>query len=70
MDYESGELLRIYNSSGKSKVYFSESSFRNNTLTLTITGGGTVIFNDVNTSTEFNINGRTYEVSGSKLARS
>ena len=38
-----------------------------NTLTLTIDGGGSVIFKNVTSSTEFNINGTSYHVSGSTI---
>ena len=69
MDYESNELLRIYNEAGTKKTSFSKSVFNNDTLKLTINGGGTVIFNDVDTSTNFNINGTSYKISGSKLAK-
>ena len=69
MDYDSGELLRIYNSSGKSKVSFSKSVFSKDTLTLTINGGGTIILDDVGKSDTFNINGTSYKISGSKLAK-
>ena len=69
MDYESGELFRIYNEAGTKKTSFSKSAFSDDTLTLTINGGGTVIFNDVDSSTTFNINGTSYKVNGSKLAK-
>ena len=69
MDYESGELLSIYNASGKSKASFSKSAFSNDTLTLNISGGGTIILNDVDKTTKFNINGTSYKISGSKLAK-
>ena len=69
MDYESGELLRIYNEAGTKKASFGKSVFSNDTLTLTIKGGGTIIFNDVDKSDKFNINGTSYKVSGSKLAK-
>ena len=70
MDYESGELFRIFNATGTAKASFSKSSFSDSTLTLSIKGGGAVIFNNVDTSTKFNINGTSYKVSGSKLAKS
>ena len=69
MDYESGELLRIYNKSGKAKTSLSKSAFSNDTLTLTINGGGTIILNDVGKSDVFNINGTSYKISGTKLVK-
>ena len=69
MDFASGESLRILTKDGKSNATFSNSSFSDDILTLTVNGGGTIILNDVDTSTTFNINGTTYKVNGSKLAR-
>ncbi|MBR0061014.1 MAG: calcium-binding protein, partial [Selenomonadaceae bacterium] len=50
-DYQSGDMLKILN--GK----FSKSKFSGGTLSLTISGGGQIIFDNVTTSTNFNING-------------
>ena len=63
MDYESGELLQITNST------FTNAVFSSNQLTLTIDGGGSVVFKNVTSSTEFNINGDSYQVSGSNLEK-
>ena len=62
-DYSSGDMLKILN--GK----FSKSKFSGGTLSLTISGGGSVLFDNVTTSTNFNINGTSYKISGSKLAK-
>ena len=70
MDYESGELLRIYNSAGTKTATFSKSAFSNSKLTLTIDGGGSIILSNVTKSTAFNINGTSYKISGSKLVTS
>ena len=67
MDYESGDMLKILKTNGKEGGKFSNSSFKNGTLTLTISGGGKVVFDDVSKSDKFNINGTTYKISGSKL---
>ncbi|MBR0061574.1 MAG: hypothetical protein IJP68_08855, partial [Selenomonadaceae bacterium] len=67
MDYESGDMLKILKTNGKEGGKFSNSSFKNGTLTLTISGGGKVIFDDVSKGDKFNINGTTYKISGSKL---
>ena len=69
MDYASSELLRLLTKDGKSNATFSKSAFDDDTLTLTIKGGGTVIFNNIDEETTFNINGTSYKVSGSKLAK-
>lgn len=60
-DYESGELLSILNGT------FKDAVFNKNTLTLNIDGGGSVIFKNVTSSTEFNINGTNHKVNGNKL---
>ena len=62
-DYTSGDMLKILN--GK----FSKSKYSNGTLSLTISGGGQVLFDNVTTSTNFNINGTSYKISGSKLVK-
>ena len=61
LDYQSGELLQITDSTFKNAVFSSK------TLTLTINGGGSIIFKNVTSSTEFNINNQTYHVSGSTI---
>ncbi len=61
MDYESGELLTITDST------FKSASFSKNTLTLAIDGGGSITFKNVTDTTNFNINGTTYRVSGKTL---
>ena len=66
-DYASNDMLKILKSNGKSGGTFSKSSFSGSDLTLTISGGGTVIFDGVATGDKFNINGKTYTLSGSKL---
>ena len=59
-------MLQILNADG-SQGSFSNSSFKNGTLSLAIEGGGKVVFKDVSKSDSFNINGTTYKISGSKL---
>ena len=67
-DYSSGDMLKILNSSGAASK-FTKSNYSNGTLSLTISGGGQVIFNDVSTSTNFNINGNSYKINSSKLKK-
>ena len=66
-DYESGDLLTILKSDGKAGGTFSNSVFNNSTLTLTIKGGGSVIFDGVAEGDKFNINGKSYSIKGTKL---
>ena len=65
-DWESGDMLKIFTADG-SRGSFKSSKYSGGDLTLTITGGGKVIFSDVSSSDKFNINGTTYRISGSKL---
>lgn len=66
-DYTAGDMLKILNSNGTEGGSFINSSFKNNNLTLSILGGGKVIFSDVNADDVFNINGKNYSISGKKL---
>ncbi|MBR4152716.1 MAG: hypothetical protein IKT98_07120 [Selenomonadaceae bacterium] len=58
-DYANGDMLQILDKKGR-EGSFKKATFKGNDLTLTINGGGKVIFSGVNTSTSFNINGKTY----------
>ena len=64
--YEDGDMLQILNVEGDG---FGNTSFKNGTFTLAITGGGKVAFNNITASDQFNINGQTYNISGSKLVK-
>ena len=68
LDYASGELLTILNKRGD-EGDFKKATFKDDTLTLAIQGGGKVIFSGVNTSTNFNINGDTYHISNNSLTK-
>lgn len=65
-DYQSGELLQILNKRGN-EGDFKKSMFKNDTLTLTIQGGGKVILKGVDSSTDVNINDESYHVEGKSL---
>ena len=67
-DYQSGELLTILDKRGKAGN-FKDSAFSDDTLTLTINGGGKVSFKNVTESTAFNINGTTYRVRNNSLTK-
>lgn len=66
-DYTADDMLKILNPNGTEGGSFINSSFKNNNLTLSILGGGKVIFSDVNADDVFNINGKNYSISGKKL---
>lgn len=61
-------MLKILNADG-SDGYFKSSKYSGGDLTLTINGGGKIIFDDVASTTKFNINGLSYNISGSKLVK-
>ncbi|MBQ3726960.1 MAG: hypothetical protein II902_07855, partial [Selenomonadaceae bacterium] len=68
-NYTSGEdLLQIVDADGNEGT-FTKSTFNSSkgTLALDIEGGGKVYFGGVTASDTFDINGKTYEISGSKL---
>ena len=66
-DYESGDMLKILKADGSAGGSFTNSLFSDGTLSLTINGGGSVIFKNVTASDKFNINGTTYKINGTKL---
>ncbi|MBR4153445.1 MAG: hypothetical protein IKT98_10875 [Selenomonadaceae bacterium] len=63
MDYAKGDMLKILNKKDKA-VDFSSATFNSSkgTLTLSVKGGGKVIFADVSSSTSININGKSKTV--------
>ena len=63
-DYQSGDMLKILQSNGKAGGTFTNSSFKNNKLTLAIDGGGKVIFDGVSKGDKININGTIHTISG------
>ena len=67
-DYSSGDILQILDAKG-SKTSFSKATFSNDDLTLSVKGGGTIVFEDVDSATTFNINGTNYKISGTKFVK-
>ena len=65
-DYSSGDMLQILNADG-SAGSFKSSKFSGGDLTLTINGGGCVIFSGVSAGDKFNINNKTYTLGSKKL---
>ena len=68
-DYASGDVVTILKSNGKAGGTFTDSAFGKGSLTLTISGGGQITFDNVKSSDKFNINGTTYKISGTKLVK-
>ena len=59
--------MQILQSNGTSGGTYAASSFSNNTLTLTISDGGTVIFSGVSSGDKINVNGTSHTIRGTKL---
>ena len=66
-DYSDGDMLTILKSNGKTGGSFKSAKFSDGELTLAISGGGNVIFEDVSKGDKFKINGKTYTVKGTTL---
>ena len=66
-DYSSGDMLKILKKNGKEGGTFTKSKFSGGDLTLTISGGGTIVFDNVSKSDKFNINNKTYTIKGTAL---
>lgn len=66
-DYDVWDTLMILKADGSEGGTFTKATFKNNTLTLAINGGGTVIFDDVKAGENININGVTHTISGGTL---
>ena len=65
-DFTADDMLMILTGDG-TQGPFSDSTFKNSKLTLTIDGGGTVVLQNVSETQTFNINGTSYSVSNGKL---
>ena len=68
-NFADGDMLKILDRKGEETGKFSKSVFSGSKLTLSIQGGGKVVFDGVTASSEFNINGTDYSISGKKLAQ-
>ena len=68
-DYQSGDMFKILKSDGSSGGKFTKSKYSDGALSLTISGGGSVLFDNVSAATTFNINNKSYKISGSKLVK-
>ena len=65
-DYTSGDMLQILNTEGSDGSY-TKAAFSSSKLTLTIDGGGKVVFDNVSAGDVININSTSYTISGKKL---
>ena len=68
-DYTNADMLQILKADGSAGGSFTNSAFGSGKLTLTIDGGGSVVFKGVKTSTTFNINDDAYAISGNALVK-
>lgn len=57
-DYSSGDMLQILNKKGTGFADYKKATFKDDTLTLAINGGGKVILKNISDVTAFNINGK------------
>ncbi|MBR4642210.1 MAG: hypothetical protein IKO74_05730 [Selenomonadaceae bacterium] len=62
-----GDLLQILKADGSAGGTFTKAAFASNKLTLTISGGGSIIFDGVSAGDKFNINSTTYTIKGKTL---
>ena len=67
IDYQSGDMLKILKSNGTEGGTFDKATFKSGTLTLTINGGGSVIFDGVAKGDSININGTSYIIKDKTL---
>ena len=65
-DYASGDILQILRTDGTNGTY-TKATFASNKLTLTINGGGSIIFDNVSAGDKININGTTRTIAGNTL---
>ncbi|MBR3050421.1 MAG: hypothetical protein IKG61_03090, partial [Selenomonadaceae bacterium] len=63
----SGDMLQILKSNDSAGGTYSKATFKNNSLTLAISGGGKVIFDGVSAGDQININGTIRTIKGSTL---
>ena len=66
-NHMAGDMLKILKKNGKEGGSFTNAEFSSGDLTLTIKGGGTVIFDGVAKGDIFNINGKNYAIKGGTL---
>ena len=69
-DFSEGDMLQILDKNGVVTRDFTKSNFEGDSLKLTVQGGGKIIFENVAASSQFNINGDTYRISGNTLVKS
>lgn len=62
--YGEGDILKILKSNGQEGYTFKSASFDGDVLTLAISGGGSVIFENVSSGDQININNKTYTIKG------
>lgn len=66
-DFQSGDMLQILNKYGKDGGTFTSATFGSNKLTLAISGGGSVILDNVSADSKVNINGTNYTIKNGTL---
>ncbi len=67
-NFTDGDMLQILNADGSSGT-FAKATFASNNLTLNVRSGGKIIFDGVNSSATFNINGEIYRIQDNRLIK-
>ena len=65
--YDDGDMLKILKADGSDGGTFKSATFDGDTLTLAISGGGSVVFEDVSAGDKIKINSKTYTIKGRGL---
>ena len=68
-DFSGGDMLKILNRYGDEGGTFTSATYSGGNLTLAISGGGSVVLDNVSSGQSININGSNYKISGSKLVK-
>ena len=66
-DFSGGDMLKILKSNGSEGGTFTSATYSGGNLTLAISGGGSVILDNVSSGQSININGTNYKISGGTL---
>ena len=66
-DFSGGDMLKILKTNGNAGGTYTSATFSGGNLTLAISGGGTVILDNVKSGQSININGTTKTISGNTL---
>ena len=66
-DFSGGDMLKILKTNGSEGGTFTSATYQGGNLTLAISGGGSVVLDNVSSGQSININGTNYKISGGTL---